>query len=102
MGELPRSECGCDQPTVVTVASTGDKRFHKPVVIQLGRIDRDRVVSSVIEAGTILLRDWQHDGESRLRAMKACLAAIKGERPPSFAPRAFIEAADAAKALLSD
>jgi len=85
----------------IIVASMGEKRFHKPVVIQLGRIDRDRVVTSVFDAGTILLRDWQHDDESRLRAMSACLAVIKGERPPSFARRAFVKAAESARILLS-
>ena len=86
----------------ITVASGGQKRFHKPVVIQLGRIDRDRVVTSVFDASTILLRDWRHDDESRLRAMSACLAVIKGERPPSFARHAFVKAAEAARVLLSD
>ena len=100
-GELPRSEC--DQPAdEIAVASMGEKRFHKPVVIQLGRIDRDRVVTSVFDASTILLRDWRHDDESRLRAMSACLAVIRGEHPPSFARDAFVKAAEAAKVLLSD
>ncbi|MBS3651253.1 DUF982 domain-containing protein [Pseudaminobacter sp. 19-2017] len=78
------------------------KRFHRPVIIQLGRIDRDRVVTSVDDAGRILLSDWQHEDEERQRAMSACLAVIKGEQPASFARRAFVEAAKSARVLLSE
>jgi hypothetical protein len=92
-----------DQPTdVMAVASPAERRFDKPVVIQLGRIDRDRVVSSAVDAGRILLNDWRHDDESRLLAMSACLAVIKGERPASFARHAFVEAARSARILLSE
>ena len=86
----------------MTNAAKETNRFHKPVVIQLGRIDRDRVVTSVDDAGRILLSDWRHEDETRLRAMSACLAVIKGERPASFARRAFVEAAKSAKVLLSE
>jgi len=100
-GDLPRSEC--DQSAdEITIASMSEKRFHKPVVIQLGRIDRDRVVSSVVDASTILLKDWRHDDERRLHAMSAWLAVIRGGHPPPFAREAFVKAAEAAKVLLSD
>jgi hypothetical protein len=78
------------------------KRFHKPVVIQLGRIDRDRVVTCVADAGRILLSEWRHEDEKRQRAMSACLAVIKGEQPASYARRAFVEAAKSARILLSE
>jgi hypothetical protein len=31
------------------------KRFNKPVVVQLGRVDRDRVVGTPAEAAELLL-----------------------------------------------
>jgi hypothetical protein len=69
------------------------RRFHKPVIIQPGRIDRDRVVTTVREAAQILLRDWPQDSDKRTRAMKASLDVINGQKPPSRARTAFIVAA---------
>ena len=86
----------------MTNAPIERKRFHKPVVIQRGRIDRERVVTSVDDAGRILLSDWRHEDETRLQAMSACLAVIRGEQPASFARRAFVEAARSARVLLSE
>lgn len=34
------------------------KRFRKPVAVQPGRIDRVRVVVSVLDAADVLLHDW--------------------------------------------
>ena len=79
------------------------KRFHRPVVVQLGRIDRDRVVATPAEAAEILLRQWR-DGDSpeRMRAMQACLEVIRGEKPPRVARSAFIEAARAARVFVGE
>lgn len=82
----------------------GRGQFHKPVIVQPGRIDRDRVVVSTRDAAMILLRDWPEDkaSERREKAMGACLAVIRGKKPPSFARNAFIAAAKDAKILLHD
>lgn len=78
------------------------RRFHKPVIIQPGRIDRDRVVSTVREAAEILLRDWPQEGDTRTRAMKACLDVINGKKPPSTARTAFIAAAKDARIYMGE
>ncbi|MER9061738.1 DUF982 domain-containing protein [Mesorhizobium sp. M0074] len=79
------------------------KRFRKPVVVQPGRIDRDRVVASVSDAAEVLLRDWPRpEGKSRLAAIEACLAVIRGEKPPRIARQAFIAAAKEARILLGE
>lgn len=78
--------------------------FHKPVIVQPRRIDRDRVVVSTRDAAMVLLRDWPDDKarERREKAMRACLAVIRGKKPPSFARNAFIAAAKDARILLHD
>ncbi|MES0101049.1 DUF982 domain-containing protein [Mesorhizobium sp. M0019] len=79
------------------------RRFRKPVVVQPGRIDRDRVVTSVSDAAELLLRDWPRpDGKARLAAIEACLAVIRGEKPPRIARQAFITAAKEARILLGE
>lgn len=78
-------------------------RFHIPVTIQLGRIDRTQVVTTTAEAAEILLRRWPAErGEKHFRAMKACLETIRGGRPSNFARRAFIAAAQEARVLVPD
>ncbi|RIK85489.1 MAG: DUF982 domain-containing protein [Hyphomicrobiales bacterium] len=79
-------------------------KFHKPVIVQPGRIDRDRIVLSTRDAALVLLRDWPHDKaqERREEAMKACLAVIKGKKPPSYARKAFVIAAKDARILIHD
>jgi Protein of unknown function (DUF982) len=81
----------------------GMKRFHKPVRIQIGRVDRDRVVLDTREAAEILLRAWPPTFDrKRKAAMRACLEVIKGKKPPSVARKAFIAAAQEARVLLDD
>ena len=78
-------------------------RFHKPVVIQPGRIDRDRVVVTIADAAALLLRDWPlADSEKRRDAMQACLQVIRGEKPPRVARQAFIAAAKDARIFLGE
>ncbi|KQZ27901.1 hypothetical protein ASD50_20285 [Mesorhizobium sp. Root552] len=77
--------------------------FHKPVRIQLGRVDRDRIIVSTADAASVLLRDWPtRESARRLRAMKACLDVIKHGKPPSVARNAFIAAAKEVGAYLDD
>ncbi|MBZ9814398.1 DUF982 domain-containing protein [Mesorhizobium sp. CA7] len=79
------------------------KRFRKPVVVQPGRIDRDRVVVSVLDAADVLLHDWpKPDLRTRHRAIQACLAVLRNQEPPRVARQAFIAAAEDARILLGD
>ncbi|MBB6469060.1 ribosomal 50S subunit-associated protein YjgA (DUF615 family) [Aminobacter lissarensis] len=76
-------------------------QFKQPVLIQLGRIDRDRVVLGVKDAAEILLREWPAaDTAHRTKAMAACLEVIQGTKPPSHARRHFVAACKEAKVLL--
>jgi ribosomal 50S subunit-associated protein YjgA (DUF615 family) len=76
--------------------------FKQPVRIQLGRIDRDRMVLGVTEAAEILLREWPEadDRARHIKAMEACLEVIRGTKPPSYARRHFVAACKEAKVLL--
>jgi hypothetical protein len=77
--------------------------FHRPVVVQTGRLDRERVVASTRDAAEVLLKDWPlAESSKRTRAMEACLSVIRGEKPPSAARSAFIAAAREAKVLVRD
>ncbi|TWI23146.1 DUF982 domain-containing protein [Mesorhizobium tianshanense] len=79
------------------------RRFRKPIVVQPGRVDRDRVVLSVSDAANVLLKDWPAPAsETRLAAIEACLAVIRGEKPPRVARQAFIVAAKDARILLGE
>jgi len=77
--------------------------FHRPVIVQTGRLDRERVIASTRDAAAVLLHDWPLAGSARHgRAMEACLSVIHGETPPSVARRAFVAAAREAKVLIGD
>lgn len=78
------------------------RRFHRPVIVQTGRIDRERVVGDTRAAAEVLLRDWPNEGSRRERAMQAVLEVIRGEKPPSHARNAFIAAAKEARVLLDE
>jgi hypothetical protein len=79
------------------------RRFHKPVVVQPGRIDRDLVVMGPRTAAELLLRRWpKRHCPFRLKAMRACLDVMSGTKPPSTARNAFIRAAKEARIFLSD
>ncbi|PSJ59008.1 DUF982 domain-containing protein [Pseudaminobacter soli (ex Li et al. 2025)] len=81
----------------------GMKLFHKPVRVQIGRIDRDRIVLGTEDAAKILLRAWPSTcDKKRQEAMRACLEVIKGKKPPSVARKAFIAAAQEARVLLDE
>lgn len=76
-------------------------RFHEAVVVQTGRVDRNRVVTSTAQAAGILLHEWPKTGsEKRIRAMLACLAVIRGVEEPRVARDAFIAAAKDARIYL--
>jgi hypothetical protein len=76
------------------------KKFKKPVVVVPGRLDRERVVGNVRHAAIVLLHEWPlHASPAKQKAMEACLAVLRGEKPPSVARSAFIEAAREAHIL---
>lgn len=76
------------------------KIFARPVVVQFGRIDRDRIVVDVRDAAKVLLREWREDSAERTAAMKACIAVLKGKKPARVARKAFVDAAEAARVLV--
>ena len=79
------------------------KLFRKAVRIQIGRVDRDRIVVGTKDAAKILLRDWPAtDNPKRVLAMKACLEVINGRKPPYVARAAFVAAAKDAGVYLGD
>jgi ribosomal 50S subunit-associated protein YjgA (DUF615 family) len=76
------------------------RMFHKPVVIERRRLDRDRVVTNTKVALESLVHEWPLDDcPRRQQAMKLCLAVMRGEKPPVAARRAFVAAARAANIL---
>ncbi|RJT30786.1 DUF982 domain-containing protein [Mesorhizobium waimense] len=77
-------------------------RFVRPVVVQVGRHDRERVIFDVNDAATILLRSFHDRTKKRKLAMDACLQVLRGEAHPLVARRAFVVAALEAKILRSD
>jgi hypothetical protein len=86
----------------ITRESRRHRAFNKPVIVQTGRIDRDRVVRNTRDAD-VLLRDWPLSASrKRARAMELCLCVIRGERPPHVARRAFVDAAREAKILIEE
>ncbi|GLS34476.1 hypothetical protein GCM10010869_00640 [Mesorhizobium tianshanense] len=55
------------------------------------------------DAANVLLKDWPAPAsETRLAAIEACLAVIRGEKPPRVARQAFIVAAKDARILLGE
>lgn len=79
------------------------RRFHKAVMVQPGRIDRDLVVLNVHMAANVLLRRWPNQNcPYRIRAMRECLDVIRGLKPPSRARDAFIRAAKQARIFVAD
>lgn len=79
------------------------RRFHRPVVVQPGRVDREIVVADTRLAAEILLKRWPDENcPKRQRAMRKCLAVIRGEQPPHVARTALADAAREAAILLHD
>jgi hypothetical protein len=79
------------------------RRFTRPVVIQPGRIDRDRVVTNVRDAAHLLLREWPvQASEKRQAAMEACLRVFRGEGSARHARQAFIDAAKDARIFVGE
>ncbi|ESY67374.1 hypothetical protein X743_27250 [Mesorhizobium sp. LNHC252B00] len=77
-------------------------RFVRPVVVQIGRHDGERVIFDVNDAATILLRSFPHQTEKRKLAMDVCLQVLRGEAQTPVARGAFVAAALEAKILRSD
>ncbi|MBZ9986805.1 DUF982 domain-containing protein [Mesorhizobium sp. BH1-1-5] len=79
------------------------KRFRKPVIVQPGRVDRDRVVVSVLDAAEVLLHTWpKPESSARHHAIKACLSVLRDGKPPRVAREAFVAAAKDARIFLGD
>lgn len=79
------------------------KRFCKPVIVQPGRIDRDRVVVTVLDAADVLLHTWpKPNSRARHHAIRACLAVLRDQKPPRVARQAFVDAAKDARIFLGD
>lgn len=79
------------------------RAFHRPVTVQTGRIDRERVIRTTRDAAEVLLRNWPlPESRKRSRAMDLCLRVIRGEQPPSAARRAFVQAAREARVLIEE
>lgn len=77
-------------------------RFVRPVVVQVGRQERERVIFDVNDAAAILLRSFPHQTTKRKLAMDAYLQVLRGEAQTPVARRAFVAAALEAKILRSD
>lgn len=76
--------------------------FHRPVIVQLGRVDRDRVISTTTEAAKMLLREWPATGEKHEAAMQICVEALKGRQTAGRVRSAFIDAAKEARIYLGE
>jgi hypothetical protein len=75
-------------------------RFHQPVEISL-RFGRSRLISSVPEAGKVLLHEWPEGENSKCnRAAKLVIEALHGRRKPSEVRNALIDAAKASGILV--
>lgn len=79
-----------------------DKYFKTSIIIE-PRLGRFREAATVAQAALLLIREWPEDcGEKHRSALQACLRVLGGEKPPSFARRAFVAAAREAKILAGD
>ncbi len=77
--------------------------FARAVVVQTGRIDRDRVVTNTRHAAIVLLHEWPDRAcPKRKTAMQRCVEVMRGQKPPSVARRAFVSAARQAGLLIED
>jgi hypothetical protein len=56
-------------------------RFVRPVVVQVGRHDRERVIFDVNDAATILLRSFPHQTEKRkllsMHVFRFCVVKLR-------------------------
>jgi hypothetical protein len=83
-------------------AAMKDKKFKSAVAIE-PRWGRIRVAATTRQAAILLLREWPHPrGRRHSQAMKACLLAMKGEKPPYVARKAFLKAAEEAGILAAE
>lgn len=108
VGDQPRDDPGnCDVPlSQRTMEWCGcpvkDKYFKISITIE-PRLGRFREAATVAQAALLLIREWPEErGEKHRLALQACLQVLQGEKPPSFARRAFVAAARQARILASD
>jgi len=80
-----------------------DKPFHKPVVVS-PRFGHLRQIRTVAEAGRVLLHEWPEglNPKKNNQAAKIIIETLRGNRKPSEARKALIDAAQAAGILIDD
>lgn len=81
------------------LCSMRDRPFSKMVVVE-PRYAKPRYVRTLVEAARILIKEWPREPSPKhVAAQKAILEALKGNKPPSYARRAFEAAAKEAGIL---
>ena len=71
-----------------------EKRFEKPVTLELGRIGTYRRIYTTREAADCLMTVWPlNRGQRHRDAVDTCLKVLEGHRSTADARRALIEAA---------
>lgn len=76
-----------------------DKTWNMPVTLVIG--SAKYLVTSSREAAWMLADKWPDvTGNTFIRALRACTAAIEGKRPNSFARQAFVVAARRANIIV--
>ena len=76
--------------------------FSAPVSVALGVSGDIQYIYSAKAALDLLKSNWREQGSVKhLAAIRACQAAIRGEKPAEQARIAFTEAADEARVLAS-
>ncbi len=78
-----------------------EKRFDRPVRVEMGGPGKIRTVTTTREAAECLLYSWPTDGGRRhLAARKACMAVLDGLKEARSARLAFENAAEEADILV--
>ncbi|MER9597931.1 DUF982 domain-containing protein [Mesorhizobium sp. M0047] len=81
---------------------TGLVKFARPVIIQISRHGKERIVVDVTDAASILMRDFGTQTIKRRAAMDVCLKVLRGEAHSTAARGAFVTAAREANILRGD
>jgi hypothetical protein len=78
-----------------------EKYWDKPVLVEIERTGKSRIIRSTHGAAVFLLYRWPGKGGPQHNAAReACIAVLAGEKPPEHARQAFIEAAKEAGILM--
>ncbi len=104
----PRARLTFRTPTLpVEPRNLAERRRHRyfarPVIVQTGRLDRERIVTNTRHAAIVLLHEWPDKAcPKRKVAMQRCVEVMRGEKPPSTARKAFVSAARQAGLLIKE